>query len=923
MKGWIQTLTVGLLALLLAGCGDSIDDLMERAQGLQAEGRYESAIADYRAVLQEDADHAEARFGLGEVGVLAGDYAGAEDALRRAARLGIASDRVQPLLATALLRQGKHEEVLRDINPDIAGNDSLRAELLAAHAEAHIQAENPAEAAPLVEQALALDERSLPALVAAARLAQTTNDATAANSYADRALEVEPNSSAALLVKAQVARGGGQLDDAIAAYSQLLELPPLGISRGEQFNAHGQYIETLLIAERIDDARSQAERMHRRAQRHPYPNFLVGLIALQDGDVDRANEHLQRTLSAAPDSIPGQRLMAAVRMEQEQYAQAITMLQRVISATPNDVQARIMLVAALRMNNEERQANRVLAEGIRAAGDDRQAMSLLSRAAGDDIEAVIADLNQMAQTNPSVQRASLGLAQTLVTEGATDPARAMLEQIESDDESEDFTRRQYLVIAALQGGDSDRAMSEARRLVEDYPDNSSAHNLLGGVHLNLQDLESARSAFEEARRLDQDSVQPLMNLGLVAAASGDRQQAIRYLREGLERQPDNVPAMLQLADLHRRGGENSEAERWLNEANRLAPNNLQAALAMARLQLSRGNPEAAMEAADRAVAAAPDNAVALGLQGVARLEAGQPDAALESLTAAQQIVPEEPDLLFQLARAQGMAGDNAAARNTLEGLVRDHPGRLDARSALARLQLQQGDPDAALQTARGLQGVEGGEAEGALLEGHAHSALDDVDSAITAYARAVELGRTEALGPLVANREEAGVERPADPLEQWIDRNPDNPQARFSLGNWYLEREQYEDAARHYGVLADLTDRENAVVLNNLAWLYQQLGDGRALETARAAYSLAPESAAVMDTLGWIYFQTGDVDNAVELLGRAAAAAPDNAEIQYHHGVALAEDSQTDAARDALNRALELEETAAWSDEARAILNTL
>ena len=44
----------------------------------------------------------------------------------------------------------------------------------------------------------------------------------------------------------------------------------------------------------------------------------------------------------------------------------------------------------------------------------------------------------------------------------------------------------------------------------------------------------------------------------------------------------------------------------------------------------------------------------------------------------------------------------------------------------------------------------------------------------------------------------------------------------------------------------------NPVVLNNLAWLYHEAEDARALPTARRAYELAPEQPEIMDTYGWI-----------------------------------------------------------------------
>ena len=75
---------------------------------------------------------------------------------------------------------------------------------------------------------------------------------------------------------------------------------------------------------------------------------------------------------------------------------------------------------------------------------------------------------------------------------------------------------------------------------------------------------------------------------------------------------------------------------------------------------------------------------------------------------------------------------------------------------------------------------------------------------------------------------------------------------------------------------------DNVLVLNNLAWAYQQVKDPRALETAERAYKLKPDNAAVADTLGWMLVEQGNTTRGLELLQKAVAAAPKALEIRYH-----------------------------------------
>ncbi|MCH8506991.1 MAG: tetratricopeptide repeat protein, partial [Ectothiorhodospiraceae bacterium] len=141
--------------------------------------------------------------------------------------------------------------------------------------------------------------------------------------------------------------------------------------------------------------------------------------------------------------------------------------------------------------------------------------------------------------------------------------------------------------------------------------------------------------------------------------------------------------------------------------------------------------------------------------------------------------------------------------------------------------------------------------------------------------------------------------------------------------DWYGQGGDYAGMGRQYVRRGEMSARPNAARKNNLAWGYSQIGDDRALPTAREAYELAPDNAAVMDTLGWIELKEGNAQRAVELLSEASSKAPDNAEIRYHYGAALAEAGQHSEARTQLQRALDSEGDARWASDARERLEEL
>jgi predicted Zn-dependent protease len=137
-----------------------------------------------------------------------------------------------------------------------------------------------------------------------------------------------------------------------------------------------------------------------------------------------------------------------------------------------------------------------------------------------------------------------------------------------------------------------------------------------------------------------------------------------------------------------------------------------------------------------------------------------------------------------------------------------------------------------------------------------------------------------------------------------------------------LKNANYKNAAEQYEWLRQ-KQPDNIVVLNNLAWSYQQLNDPRALEIAERAYKLKPENPAVGDTLGWMLVEQGKTARGLELLQQAVAAAPKASEIRYHLAQAWLKSGDKAKARDELERLLSNDANFPRQSEALALLKKL
>jgi predicted Zn-dependent protease len=92
----------------------------------------------------------------------------------------------------------------------------------------------------------------------------------------------------------------------------------------------------------------------------------------------------------------------------------------------------------------------------------------------------------------------------------------------------------------------------------------------------------------------------------------------------------------------------------------------------------------------------------------------------------------------------------------------------------------------------------------------------------------------------------------------------------------------------------------NVGTLNNLAWIYTEQRNPKALALAERAYKLAPQSPGVADTYAWALITNNQPKSALPILVKAVKAAPKVPAIQYHLAVAQARTGDRAGARTTL-----------------------
>jgi tetratricopeptide (TPR) repeat protein len=95
------------------------------------------------------------------------------------------------------------------------------------------------------------------------------------------------------------------------------------------------------------------------------------------------------------------------------------------------------------------------------------------------------------------------------------------------------------------------------------------------------------------------------------------------------------------------------------------------------------------------------------------------------------------------------------------------------------------------------------------------------------------------------------------------------------------------------------------------------------LSLAQTAREQLPHDPSIADTLGWIYYKKNLFRQALPLFKESAEKLTDNPMVHYHLGMVYYKIGDTNLAKGALQRALQLHRDFPGAEEARQVLTQI
>jgi putative PEP-CTERM system TPR-repeat lipoprotein len=881
LSAGVATVTLAC-SLLLAGCGkESSASLISSGTELLARKEPGSALIQFKAALQKDPSSAQARYLLGKALLEAGDPSGATLELSKAMDAQFDPTQVLPALARAMLLSGgarKLTTLYATITlPDKLADASLKTSL--ANAWGVLGDFKKAEST----LAAALEEAPdyAPGVILGARVAASEGKADEALAAADRVLKADPGNYDAWQLRGEVLANSRQdTAAAIEAFGKALAVQPAYLP------AHQSLVVIYVKANKLPEAKAQVDKLRSVLPRHPQTLFLQAQMALAEKDLPAANEFAQQLLRGLPDNVPVLLLAGTVSALKGELVLADAQFAKAIQLAPESAYARRGLAKVQLRVAQPTKAMQSIEPITRADSRDAEALSLAGEAQLQLGNAPVAEdyFNRAAKLAPDDPRLRTSLALLKLAQGEAAAAFQQLESISAANPTDSFTDL-ALISARLKRKEYDAALAAVDVLSMKQPKSIIALDLRGRVQIARKDYRAAREAFEQALLIDPAFFTATANLAAMDVQDGQHDKARQRLEAAVAGNARNSQARMALADLRLQDGAPlTEVQQILADGIQANPTDPAPRLHLIEMLLLKRQFKPALTVAQEASASLPNDADLTDALGRVQAQTGDTQQAVSTFKKLAALETTSARAQLRLADVYKATGNREGAVASLRRAIEIDPNMEPAQTSLISMMLQDGRPKDALELARKLQVRSPGAVAGYILEGAIHRRTKEPDAAIATYrkglqqathssALAVELHRI-----LLITHRGPEAERFAD---QWLKDHPTDRVFENQLANSLMLRGQFDRAETHFTRLAAEMPND-AMVLNNLAWLLTARGKPGGVPLAQRAMDLLPNRPALMDTMALALVLDKQLPKALDLQRKAVEISPGDMSLRFN-----------------------------------------
>lgn len=879
------------IALTLTGCGDDEKEMnqqeveylsqLDQARFFQQQGELKASTREARSAIEMNPDNVAPYLIIIDNLIISGDARNAAQQIKSISENlddssidGETTNQIELLRARSRMMLNQPEKALAVLDKMQSPKPSQKLEAADLRGQINHRMGNPDVALKAYKEAREIDSKAVMPLVGLSRLAFAKKDMDAARDYIKKAESLDNNDSELWLWKAQFAQAQEQWEDAENAYSKALDdIGKYDIMTYRKYQTMSALITVLREQGKSSEAYVYEEILAKSAPGTIKSNYSSAKQAYTDGDLKTTIHYLEENVKNAPGHVPSALMLGMIRFREGRVDEAEKLLKPIAQQGDSLVASKLLAASQLQLQQPE-QAKELL-NNLSENQNDPDILSLVGIAtlATGDEKAGRQYIEKSLALQPKNSALRLRYARYLIQKKHYDDAIEQAEKVRSADDSNDEAR--VLIIQAHMGaGRKKAALQSASAWVKAQPGNTNALITHGDVSLANGEGQDARKFYKQAMDEAKDDPRPDLAMARLNLREKQTDKALDLFKAAVRKAPDNRQALQGFMAT----AEKQDAKPFLKQILSDHPEATGPRLILLEMALQSGDTTRADELTAKLIAPesesqpSPNTGMVANIYTSVATRKARNDKASEAeaiLNRAQALFAENENVSLQAAGLQFRMGNDKKARKLLKQTRLDHPDSVRPYLLEARHAYEQKKFGDAAELYKLALGKDGG------------------TQVATRYAQALQKD---------GQKQEA-----LKFLKKSAKSHEGNIPLRLALAVAYQNNDDKKGAIDTYESILEI-DADNAVALNNLAWMYHKDDNDKALSLAEKAFKVSPDSPAIADTYGWILFKQGEQQQSISILEKAHKLAPDTEEIALHLAEAYKATGQSAKAKEVLKK---------------------
>ncbi|MBX2879606.1 MAG: tetratricopeptide repeat protein [Granulosicoccus sp.] len=463
-------------------------------------GQLDVAMAGYlRAAERTDDPRVSER--ASRLAIFGRQWKEAEKAANRWLKLDPDSKDAPPILAQALLYQGKTDEAA-SLYLDIleaADNLPLALQQIQFDLQRH---DSPEQSLAVLDQILEKYPEEIDVHLAVAQAHLNASDRDSALGAVDAALQIDEDHVAGLLLRGQILSALGRPEEGFAMIQTALEKNPANTS------LRLGYAQLLVDSGRFDSVGEELDTLYEADKQNSDTLLAISLLALDSRRFERATVYLNELEARGDHPDHANFYLGRIKDQQQEYEQAI---QYYDAVGESDLQLTALIRAA---------------ELTAQIGDLEQGRERL--------HAVSANV-----ANPAMQPRLISAESRMLQQAdqSGEAVQVLTEGLERFPDNSDLLYARALT--ADSAGDSNMLVDDLSRLIQLEPENAHALNALGYYYVdNNVELDKAEGLLLDAIRIEPNDPAIMDSVGWLYYRQGRIDEAVEQLRAAYQLLPD-------------------------------------------------------------------------------------------------------------------------------------------------------------------------------------------------------------------------------------------------------------------------------------------------------------------------------------------------------------------------------------------------